>query len=61
MIKRTTFYIYIAFTMFMLQLGTVGALECVNIGIKQALIQLLIFGTIGFASAKKGGLFNDNM
>lgn len=60
MIKRTTFYISIAFMMFVLQLGTVGALECDNIGIKQALIQLAIFGSLSFTSAKKGGLFNDN-
>lgn len=45
---------------FMLQLGTVGALECDNIGIKQALIQLLIFGMGAWVCALKGGLFNDN-
>ncbi len=61
MIKRTTFYISIAFMMFVLQIGTVGALECDNIGIKQALIQLLIFSAILYISLKKGGVFDDNM
>lgn len=54
-------YRFIAFTTFMLQLGTAGALQCDNIGIRQALAQLLIFGIIGYISAKKGGLFDDNM
>ena len=61
MIKRTTFYISIAFMMFVLQVGTVGALECDNIGIGQALAQLLIFGAILYVSLHKGGVFNDNM
>ena len=61
MIKRTTFYISIAFMMFVLEIGTVGALECDNISIKQALVQLLIFGAILYASLDKGGVFDDNM
>ena len=50
-----------ALVMFFLELGTVGALECDNIGIKQALVQLLIFGAILYVSLKKGGVFDDNM
>ena len=47
--------------MFVLEIGTVGALECDNISIKQALVQLLIFGAILYASLDKGGVFDDNM
>ena len=49
-----------AFLGFMFQLGTVGALECDNIGFKQALTQLLIFGMVTWVCASKGGLFSDN-
>ena len=54
-------YKIIAFIAFMLEIGTVGALECDKIGIKQALIQLLIFSAILYISLKKGGVFDDNM
>jgi len=54
-------YRFIAFAMFFMELGTVGALEYDNIGIGQALVQLLIFGITGYITAKKGGVFNDNM
>ena len=54
-------YRFIAFIAFMLEIGTVGALECDNIGIGQALAQLLIFGAILYVSLHKGGVFNDNM
>ena len=54
-------YKYIGAVAFVLQLGTVGALECDNVGIKQALVQLLIFGAILYVSLKKGGVFDDNM
>jgi len=54
-------YRFIAFAMFFMELGTVGALECDKIGIGQALVQLLMFGITGYITAKKGGVFNDNM
>lgn len=47
--------------MMVLEVGTVGALECDSIGIKQALVQTVIFGMASYITAKKGGIFNDNM
>ncbi len=54
-------YKIIAFVAFMLEVGTVGALECDKISIGQALVQLLIFSAILYISLKKGGIFDDNM
>ena len=61
MFYRKDFYRFWAMIFLLMEIGTVGALECDNIGIKQALIQLAIFCILGFVSALKGGLFNDNM